>query len=136
MRDKYHRKYSAKPPQEPKETPNESYFLDHDMVAKKEGQFRLGEVEEEELIVRTFSSEVLKWFFLVAILLVTVVGLNGLFAARTVELVLIGFGCACVARSWFFESGAERWEVRKLILRLIFSKEEYSVKIWNEGLLI
>jgi hypothetical protein len=136
MRDKYYKNYSSKPPKQSKETSNESYFLDHDMVAKKRGQFKVEEVEEEEEeepIARTFSSEMLKWFFLMAILLITVVGMNSLFAAGTVELVLIGFGCSCVARLWWFETVAY-WEVRRLVLRLIFRKEDYPVKIWNEGL--
>jgi hypothetical protein len=135
MRDKYYKKYSSKPSKQSKETSNESYFLDHDMVAKKRGQFRVEEVEtrEEEPIAKTFSSEVLKWFFLMAILLFTVVGMNNLFSARTVELVLIGFGCSCVARLWWFETIAY-WEVRRLVLKLIFRKEDYPVKIWNEGL--
>jgi hypothetical protein len=133
MRDQYYKKYSAKPPKRSKKALSESCFLDHDTVAKKGGQSRLEEVKEEP-IVRTFSSEVLKWFFLVTILLVTVVGLSGFFAARTVELVLIGFGCSCVARFWFFELEVHTWELKRLILALTFSKEDYPVKIWNEGL--
>jgi hypothetical protein len=134
MRDKYYKKYSAKPYKQSKEAPIEGYFLDHDTVAMKRGQFRVEEVKkEEEPIARTFSSEMLKWFILMAILLLTVVGMNSLFAARTVELVLIGFGCSVVARMWWFETVAY-WEVRRLVLRLIFRKEDYPVKIWNEGL--
>jgi hypothetical protein len=135
MRDKYYKKYSTKPYKQSKEVPSESYFLAHDTVAKKRGQFRVEKVEEEEEepIARTFSSEMLKWFFLLAILLITVVGMNSLFAARTVELVLIGFGSSCIARLWWFETVAY-WEVRRLVLRLIFRKEDYPVKIWNEGL--
>jgi hypothetical protein len=123
MRDKYYKKYSAKSPKQSMEVPNETYFLNHDMVAKKRGQFRVEEVEEDEKpIARTFSSEMLKWFFLTAILLITVVGMNSLFAARTVELVLIGFGCSCVARLWWFEAVAY-WGVRRLVLRLILGKK-------------
>jgi len=133
MRDKYYKKYSAKPPKQSKKTPNESCLLNHDTISKKRGQFRVEEVEEEEPIERTFSSEILRWFFLVAVLLITVVGMNSLFAARTVELVFIGFGCSCVARLWWFETVAY-WEVRRLVLRFIFRKEDYPVKIWNEGL--
>jgi hypothetical protein len=134
MRDRYFKKYSTKSSKQSMEVPNESYFLAHDTVSKKPGQFRREEVvEEEEPIARTFSSETLKWFFLMAILLITVVGMNSLFAARTVELVLIGFGCSCVARMWWFETIAY-WEVRRLVLCLIFRKEDYTVKIWNEGL--
>jgi len=133
MRDRYYKKYSAKAAKQSQEVSDENYFLAHGTVSKKRGQFRVEKVEEEEPIKRTFSSEMLKWFFLMAILLITVVGMNSLFAARTVELVLTGFGCSCIARMWWFETVAY-WEIRRLALMPIFRKEDYPVKIWNEGL--
>jgi hypothetical protein len=131
MRDRYYKKYSSKPHKQSREDTTESGFLAHDTVSKKRGQFKVGkveDVEEEEPIRKSFSSEMLKWFFLMVILLITVVGMNSLFAARTVELVLIGFGCSCIARMWWFKT-VTYWEIRRMVLMLIFRKEDYPVKI-------